>query len=893
VRGKITCRFCEAQSQKILGQRVAGGSRRAFAVEGSTPHYAPDRPFRIEHILLDVAVDPEAKTLQGTVTQKIKTVMGNQSVLTLDQIGIEVEEVKIQNDKLSFSIEGQSLKIQLNETPAVGSAFEVMIRYRLNHPQRGIYFTGPDKDYPNKPYQVWTQGQDEDSRYWFPTLDYPNQKVTSEVIATVPKGYTAVSNGALLSRTEVAGGIRYHYCLGSAHVTYLITLVVAKFAEWSDPGPRGLPVQYFVAPGREEEGKRTFGNTPQMIAAFEKKTGVDYPYEKYSQVAVQDFIFGGMENTSATTQTDLVLHDERAHLDFTADPLVAHELAHQWFGDLLTCRDWSHGWLNEGFATFMERVWVESKPGPTGGLEEAKYYSYLDLGEYLSEDHGRYRRPIVSNQYIEPIDLFDTHLYQKGGLVVNLIRYVLGEDLFWKSIQHYLTKHRGQNVETLDLIRAIEDTTGRNLRQLFDEWVFGAGYPEFEVSYQWHDDKKLAEWVIEQKQTGGATSVTQDGATTHLFHLPVFLEMTLENGQKVHYQIDLKEARDRVFLPAETKPMMVRFDPNLNIPKTIKFPRPKEMLLFQLKNDADCMGRIEAAQELVKIADPEITTALGQAALKDKFWGVQVESAKALSEIRSDLSRDLIVKALETPEPRARRAIALAVGTFRDPIASAALKKVAEKDASYFVEADATYAWAISKFNSAKDNQKIRAEATEAVEKFLLSQLEKPSYRDIIRASALKGLGELPGIAQGERSTALDTLFTWARRGQGVDVRGAAVRTLGGILRHARSTEREKILDLFSQLADESNFRLRLHLIGALDGAGVSQGISILDKIRQIDSDGRVKRLAQSAVDGLRTSGGVPDSVTNLRETLQKLEEEYRKLRSVVEEQVVVRTPMK
>src|SRR6185437_11759410 len=165
-----------------------------------------------------------------------------------------------------------------------------------------------------------------------------------------------------------------------------------------------------------------------MIEAFEAKVGVPYAYEKYSQVAVQDFIFGGMENTSATTQTDRTLHDARAHLDFTSDSLVSHELAHQWFGDLLTCRDWSHGWLNEGFATFMERVWVENDTGQHGGVDEAKYYSYQDLKEYLQEDSGGYRRPIVSNTYIEPIDLFDRHLYQKGGLVLNLLRYVLGED---------------------------------------------------------------------------------------------------------------------------------------------------------------------------------------------------------------------------------------------------------------------------------------------------------------------------------------------------------------------------------------------------------------------------------------------------------------------------------
>ena len=521
------CRFCEAQFGLSLSRR--GGGRKSFAILGASPHYAPDRPFKIEHILLELTVDPQARTLFGVVTHRIQVIAPRQKFLILDQIGLEIEDVQLGGQSIDFQSQGDQLIIPLEKSLGfelqVGKVFEFSVRYYLQNPKRGIYFTGPDSDYPDKPYQVWTQGQDEDSRYWFPTLDYPNQKATSEMIATVPYGFTAVSNGALLSKKEVPQGMRFHYRLGIPHVTYLITLVVAELVEWTDLGPQNLKVQYFVPLGREEDGKRAFSKTPQMIQVFEEKTGVPYPYEKYSQVAVQDFIFGGMENTSATTQTDLTLHDERAHLDFSSDPLVAHELAHQWFGDLLTCRDWSHGWLNEGFATFMERVWIENDSSPNGGQDEAKYYSYQDLKQYLWEDQNRYRRPIVCNTYMEPIDLFDSHLYKKGGLVLHLIRSILGEELFWKSVQVYLNRHRSQNVETIDWIRSIEDTTGKNLRRFFDEWVFNSGYPEFEVSYSWNEDKKTTEWIIEQKQTGGASSCMKDGASTFLFHLPVILEL--------------------------------------------------------------------------------------------------------------------------------------------------------------------------------------------------------------------------------------------------------------------------------------------------------------------------------------------------------------------------------
>jgi aminopeptidase N len=860
----------------------AASGHHSFLVPGSRAHYAPDLPVRLEHILIDVAVDPKARTLKGTVTQRLRVIAPGQRRLRLDQVALAIEECRVGGKVAQFSVEGNHLDVELAEAPAPGSELELAIRYETRAPLRGIYFTGPDADYPHKPFQVWTQGQDEDSRHWVPTFDYPNQKATSEVIATVPKGFTAISNGALLSRDEVAGGTRFHYKLGTPHVTYLITLAVGEFAAWEDKGPRGLPVQYFVAPGREEDGKRSFGGTPKMIEAFEARIGVPYPYEKYSQVAVQDFIFGGMENTSATTQTDLTLHDARAHLDFSSDSLVAHELAHQWFGDLVTCRDWSHGWLNEGFATFMERVWLEHKQGEGGGADEARYYQFHDLKEHLEEDRNHYRRPIVCNRYIEPIDLFDTHLYHKGGLVLNLLRNVLGEELFWKSIQLYVTRHRGGSVETLDLIRAIEDATGRNLRRFFDEWIFGAGYPELELSYAWHDEKKLAELVIEQKQTGGQESVTENGATTNLFHLPAVIELTLADGKKVRETIELGgAARDRVFLPAASKPVMVRFDPGHFIPKTMKFPRPKELLLFQLERDDDIMGRIEAAHELAKIGGADVTSALGKAAASDRFWGVQAEAASALAEVRSDAALDALIGALKAKHPKARRGIAQALGKFKSEKAALALRKLAEKDESYYVEADATAAWAAARGRAVPTPDPARVEETES---FLLAQLEKPAFREVIRTGALRALAELPGASRGERPRATAALLGWTKRGKPTDARVAAVTALGALARSATTPERARVLEAFSQLADEPDFRLRRALVGALAACEATDAIPILERIRALDPDGRVRRAAQTSASALATAGAVPESVSALKAALEKLEEEHRKLRAQVEE---------
>ena len=360
--------------------------------------------------------------------------------------------------------------------------------------------------------QVWSQCQDEDARYWFPCFDAPNEKATTEMTVTVPQPYFALSNGTLLSTTrdEAAGTITYHWLQDQPHSTYLMTLVVGEFSERTEMVD-GLPVQWYVTPGREDDGQRAFGDTPEMVRFFGQRLGVPYPWNKYAQIAVSDFVFGGMENISATTLTDPALFDARARLD-SSDALIAHELAHQWFGDLLTCRDWSHGWLNEGFATFLDALFHEHNKGS----DEFRYYLRQNA-QATSRGWGRYRRPIVTNVYNEPIDLFDRHLYEKGALVLHMLRYVLGDAAFWDSLQQYVTANRHHVVETVDLERAIETATGRNLQAFFHQWVYKGGHPEYQVEFAWDDATRIATVTIRQQQQTGI----EHGVETPLFDMPV------------------------------------------------------------------------------------------------------------------------------------------------------------------------------------------------------------------------------------------------------------------------------------------------------------------------------------------------------------------------------------
>jgi len=879
------CRRCESQSFSKAGKR------RTFFIPGTKPQYAPDLPFLMENILIDVDVDPVGKNVSGSTTQRVRVIAAEQRRISLDQIALTIEKAWVDGKPVAFEMDGNKVHLSLVEVfpqgPAVDSTLEYKVQFKKHNPRRGLYFTGPDAHYPKKRHQVWSQGQDEDNRYWFPTFDYPNQKATSEIIARVPKGFTAVSNGALLKSAPAGDRHEFHYRLGTPHVTYLISLVVAEFSAWEDKGPRGLPVQYFVEPGREADGKRAFSHTPLMIESFEKKIGVNYPYEKYSQVAVQDFIFGGMENTSSTTQTDRTLHDEKAHPDFSSDPLVAHELAHQWFGDLLTCRDWSHGWLNEGFATFMERVWVECDPTVYGGADNAKYYQFNDLKEYLTEDGESYRRPIVCNQYQEPIDLFDRHLYQKGGLVINLLRAQLGETLFWKVINTYVTRFRGQSVETLDLIRVIKDVTGRNMMEFFDQWVFGAGHPEFEVALTMltsatsGKESPVAELVIEQKQTQGKSFVIENDVKTHLFSLNVRVDFHFEGGKVETHTVKLQSARERVLIPVSQKPLFVAFDPGNTIPKTLKFTRPKEMMLAQLKQDPDCMGRIEAAKQLSKSVDLEIAQALGQALYTDAFWGVQAEVAAILGKFRLDAVEGVLVEALaKTKNSRARASVAKALAEFRSDKVADALKTHAAKDDSYLVEATSVTSWVKTMLPRSRPAS---AERLATVEKFLIQNLEKDSYLDLTRAATIRAMGIIPGLERGENRQFLSRLAEWTQRGKPLDCRVAAIQALGGILPWSTPTVRHEVLGIFRELVDEESFRIRLALVQSLGSSGQAEAAGLLSHIRDVDSDGRIKRDCQVYISELSEATPGGGAVASVKEELEKVQDELKKMRTEFE----------
>ncbi len=404
--------YCRRLEDMFLHQHQHA-ERRPFALAAAKPNYAPDRPCDIAHIALTLQLDMAQKTLSGTCATTVKAIRDGVTRLSLDAVDLNIKRVACQGEDLAYIYDSQRMDIDLPAPLKRDDETVINIDYSVTKPRLGLYFIEPDAAYPDKPVQVWSQCQDEDARYWLPCLDAPNEKATTEIRITVPQPYFVFSNGELVAQTadDGAGTNTYHWLQDQPHATYLMTLVVGEFHEQTDM-VGNLPVQWYVTPGREDDGQRAFGDTPEMVRFFSDKLLVPYPWNKYAQIAVSDFTFGGMENTSATTQTDLTLHDERAHLDFSSNSLVAHELAHQWFGNLLTCKHWSHAWLNEGFATYFDALFLEHHKG----VDEFRYAMHQNAKHYFQEDASRYRRPIVTHVYSEPLDLFDRHLYEKAHL---------------------------------------------------------------------------------------------------------------------------------------------------------------------------------------------------------------------------------------------------------------------------------------------------------------------------------------------------------------------------------------------------------------------------------------------------------------------------------------------
>ncbi|MCC7364187.1 MAG: HEAT repeat domain-containing protein [Dehalococcoidia bacterium] len=832
----------------------SGSSSRGFgqrtpdhALPGDQPKWPRDRAVDVRHIALDLQLDIPAKTVRGTATHTVAPMNDGTRFVDFDAVDMRISAVTAGGSPVPFDNDGRRVRVDLGSGRAKGEPVDVAITYEAK-PRLGLYFIAPDDGYPDKPVQVWSQCQDEDTRYWIPCYDYPNQKQTSELRVVVPGSWFALSNGTLVEETANPDGTKtFHWKQERPHATYLLTLAAGEFSR-IDASRDGLTIDYFVEPKDVEAGERTFANTPEMIAEFERITGTAFPWAKYSQVVVRDFVFGGMENTSATSMTENILMDAKAARDFTSDPLVSHELAHMWFGDLLTCRDWSHGWLNESFATYFEVLWYEHKLG----ADEMSQYVLETVDDYLGE---RYRRSIVNNVYHEPIDIFDRHLYEKGAMVLHTLRGVLGDDGFFRSVQRYVREHQDRNVVTQDLVDAIEAETGRNLEWFFDQWVYRPGHPEFKVSWSWDDDAKLASVSVKQSQ--------DTGKDVAVFRVPVTIDFRTGRGKPQAFRVEVTEKEHTFVFPLAAKPDLCRFDPYHWVLKELEFEKSPGELRLQLRDDDDVTGRILAAKSLGKKGGPEAVDALETAVMKDRFWGVQAAAAKALGEIQGQAARDALLRSLAVRHPKARRAVVAALGAFEgDELVLTALVPFSRRDQSWFVESEAN-----------RSIGKLRLPGSFDA---IVANFDRPSFRQVVRVGCIDGLVEL----RDERGIA--PVLRAAGYGEPFQARTTAVAALG---KFAKRFDQRKpdLCDRFVQLTHDPDFRVRIAAANALKAVDDATYAGALDAMAARELDGRGVRTAREAAIALRKGAKTDDEVKALRDDLEKLRQENTKLKDRLE----------
>jgi aminopeptidase N len=815
----------------------AAANRGSFVLPGTVRQYERSLPYTFLHLHLDVRVDLKQHALTGVATLQVRRAAPGPCPLVLDAVALDVREVRVSSgeggavvnaprETVAFENDGKELVIHMPDV-APETTTHVVIKYTAK-PKRGLYFFGKSKS--PQSIQAWSQCQDEDARHWFPCHDKPHVKTPFSARFQVPAGFDVLSNGERTSDSTKGRLRTVTFELKEPLPSYLVTLVVGHFERVRDrdavlPSGRRVPVEYWVPKGKIQDAKRAFNQTPRMIELFSKLTQVEYPYSRYTQIVVSEFIFGGMENTTASTMYEHILLDARAALDIESHDLVAHELAHQWFGDWVTCQDWPHAWLNEGFATFFELVELEDRLG------EDEYYVALerDHGAYVGEVSERYSRPVVSREYDEPIDLFDRHLYQKGGLVLHLLRQELGADTFWRSVGRYLRTH-GTGHATTDALRAaFTAESGQSLERFFDEWIMEAIHPVVKVKTSWEHGQVLVRFH-----------------QTHRRPMDLVCEVEIRDASGNLHRLKKHSGTDAhttLSLPLKERPSYVAIDPNFKLLGQTVIETPFDLVQGQLQHGSTARIKRQACALLAKSTDFRAIEALAKLLHDNKQpWMNRTAAARALGKLRNATSFAHLKTALRDREPRLRAAVAQALGNFRTKEAARALTPLLKSEPSYLVAAATTRALG-----------ETRQEETSAQ---LVRQLSVRSWGEVVSAAACEALATLglePHVDALQKQTA-PSVATKARR--------AAILALG------RFGTFPKVIDHLEVLLADPHPHVRMDVVAALKRCGTPPAINLLRRALQEETDARTRRKLREALRDIETDS----NLTALQDRVGRLE---------------------
>jgi len=674
-----------------------------------------NRDYNALHYKIELAVDPEQKTLKGQNTVSLVPLRDNFNLIELDAVSLLVTDVShIKGFPLSFKQTEKKLFIKLPRKYGHKDTLIFTINYHLSEPVMGLRFIESSGD---RPLQVSSACFPDKAREWIPCYDATNDKVTQEMIITTSSKYKVLSNGSLINTTvNTNGTTTWHWNQERPHATYLINLSIADYLVVEDSLDK-LPVNYWVYKSMAGDVERVFGKTPYMIDFYNRIYDYKYPWEKYDQV-ISGYMGGGAEATSATLLGEGIVTDEYTEQDYYREYVIAHEIAHQWWGDLITCRSWEHTWLNESFGTYSDHLYTRYDKG----ADEGAYDLLVKKNAYLDEAHNRFMRPIVYTTYEQPGDNFNKHTYQKGACTLHLLRSILGDDAFFRTISTFLHRHEFESVTTYDFMKCLKDVTGKNMDWFFEQSFFKPGHPVFDISKEWDEASGILSITIIQEQ--------DKWENVPIYTLPVSLGLYSDQGKTIQ-KYWIKEKTEIIKIPLEKEPLMVRFDEGNFLLKEWSYKKGLEELLYQLEHD-DMTGRLWAVDQLADFSDDPLTVeAWKKIAAEDSFWAVRAAAITQLGEFSPAKNLDQIKKATEDKSSRVRTAAIRALGDQKDPAFKNFFRQTFGTDNSYAVQSEALIA--IGKCGAKSDIS------------FLKEAGMQKSYRDVVSKAAREAITTITG----------------------------------------------------------------------------------------------------------------------------------------------------
>ncbi len=836
-------------------QRAGGAD---FFDRSVPPQYPPDLVLEPVHLDIDLFVDVSAEQAVGRVTTTVLANSPYGQSLVLD--AVHLEDVAVQDSdgrELEWRYDGQKLTVLWAEPFETGERRQVEVAYKAIKPVDGLVFSQPDDAYPEQAWYAVTDHETERARYWLPCIDLPNVRTTLDFHLRAESRFTILANGALVEEVEHEDGTKTaHWRLDQLCPSYLICFAIGDFVSFDDgdfdDGQQRVSLAYFCTHEHSAEDlQRTFGPTREMMAWITRKLDMPFPYPKYYQFSVPG-VFGAMENISLTSWNDRAMQDQTLALEAKprVDSVNLHEMTHSYFGDAIVCRDFAHTWLKESWAVYMEQCWLED----TSTREERDYTYYDDAQRYFREADTRYQRPIVNRHFKSSWEMFDAHTYPGGACRLHTLRKEIGDEVFWTAVRDYLKRYKEKVVETEHFRLVLEEHSGRSLGQFFDQWFYTAGYPNLDVSFSYDDKKRQGTFSIKQLQVNPEK------------HIPPFVLNTevgwTSDGTDYRMPVRLERAQQAFVVAMPEAPDQVRFDPDGDVLHKLAFNPGDPLLRAQLTDAPDIIGRILAAQELVKTSKHANIQAVVDAYASEPFWGVRNEMAAALAAANHETAvAGLASLVAVEQDPKVMASVFRAAGSYRDGRVLDALLDRLQGGLPYMARQAAL---------EGVGNQRQAAPLD-----VLLAASEQDGFNGIVQSGALRGL------ASTRQAEAVDKLLERVPYGATpIRARAAAVVGLGDIGQGQEKARREEIIETLSDLLRDPWYPVHRMAAQSLQKMNAVEAIPALQayaKRLSFQDQVSIEKLIASMRDADKVDGSA------LQKQVEDLQEKLRKLQDRVE----------